>query len=227
MKQYALLLFMIASTIHADAQLPAQIMADKDAEAMFTAAVKKELKIQYPIFRVMSYSDKAGQFYTVLTESRDSIGKKKDTFSFKIKALTFQKSNNKLAPVWDVADAVLKSKGEKAIWFWSRYSSIADVTGDGIADPILVYGTSGANHFEDGRVVIAVYHNKQKFFIRHQNGTLDFERKLQIDKAYYSLPAALQNAVMQQMKNMAKRMQALFPVDWEKAMAAKKTLIKN
>jgi hypothetical protein len=227
MKQYALLLFMIAFTIHADAQLPAQIMADKDAEAMFTAAVKKELKIQYPIFRVMSYSDKAGQFYTVLTESRDSIGKKKDTFSFKIKALTFQKSNNKLAPVWDVADAVLKSKGEKAIWFWSRYSSIADVTGDGIADPILVYGTSGANHFEDGRVVIAVYHNKQKFFIRHQNGTLDFERKLQIDKAYYSLPAALQNAVMQQMKNMAKRMQALFPVDWEKAMAAKKTLIKN
>lgn len=227
MKQYTLLLFIIAFAIHADAQLPAQIMADKDAEAMFTAAVKKEFKIQYPIFRVMSYSDKAGQFYTVLTESRDSIGKKKDTFSFKIKAITFQKSNKKLAPVWDVADAVLKSKGEKAIWFWSRYSSIADVTGDGIADPILVYGTSGANHFEDGRVVIAVYHNKQKFFIRHQNGTLDFERKLQIDKAYYSLPAALQNAVMQQMKNMAKRMQALFPVEWEKAMAAKKTLIKN
>lgn len=227
MKLYTLLLFILVFSVSAQAQQPAQVMTDKEAEAIFTNTVKKDLKIVYPIFRVLSYTDKAGQFYTVLTESRDSIGKKKDTFSFKVKALTFQKLNNKLSPVWDVADAVIKKNGEKAIWFWSRYSSIADVTGDGIADPILVYGTSGANHFEDGRVVIALYYNKQKIFIRHQNGTLDFERKLQIDKAYYSLPAALQNAVLQQMKNMAKRMQALFPVDWEKAMAAKKTLVKN
>lgn len=227
MKLYALLLISIAVTVNSNAQLPAQIMAEKEVSTLFTAAVKKELKIQYPIFRVYSYADKSGTFYTVLTESRDSISKRKDTISYKIKAVTLQKSNGKLSPVWEVADAVKKEKDEQSIWFWSRYSSIADVTGDGIADPVIVYGTAGSNHFEDGRMVIAVYYNKQKIFIRHQNGTLDFERRLQVDKAFYSLPAALQKAVMQKMADMAKRMQALFPGNWEKDMKAKKTIIKS
>lgn len=227
MKLYTLLSAGIAFTVNILAQQPAQIMTDKEVNTLFTTAIKKELKIQYPVFRVYSYADKSGTFYTVLTESRDSISKKKDTISYKIKAVTLQNSNGKLSPVWEVADAVKKEKDEQSIWFWSRYSSIADVTADGVADPVIVYGTAGANHFEDGRVVIVVYYNKQKIFIRHQNGTLDFERKLQVDKAFYNLPAALQKTVTQKMADMAKRMQALFPGDWEKAMKAKKTVIKS
>ncbi len=224
MKVYFFLLgFFITGAIAA--QQPAQILTTKTADSIFTAAIKKELKIPFPIFRVYKYTNKSEQLYTVLTESRDSIGKKKDTFSFKIKAITVQRKNGKLVPVWDVADAVKKSTGEQAIWFWSRYSSIEDVTADGIADPILTFGTSGANHFEDGRVVIVTYYNGQKIFIRHKNGTLDFERKLQVDKAFYTLPVSLQNAVKQKMKDMTKRMQALFPFNWEKNMKAKKTVI--
>lgn len=220
------LFFVIAMTASAQ-QAAAQILADKEVNSIFTDAVKKKLKIPFPVFRVYGYTNKGVQFYTLLTESRDSIGKKKDTISFKIKAITVKKSANELTPVWETADAVNRPKGEQAIWFWSRYSSIEDVTGDGIADPIIAYGTAGANHFEDGRVVIVTYYNGQKIFIRHQNGTLDPERKLQVDRSFYNLPAALQAAVKQKMTGMAKRMQALFPVDWEKSMQAKKTFIKN
>ncbi len=228
MKLFTSLVVIFFIALSAKAQQPAaQILTDKEVNSIFTDVVKKKLKIQFPVFRVYGYSNKGLQFYTVLTESRDSIGKKKDTISFKIKTITVQKNATGLAPVWEVADAINKTKGEQAIWFWSRYSSMEDVTGDGIADPIITYGTAGANHFEDGRVVIVTYYNGQKIFIRHQNGTLDPERKLQVDKAFYNLPGKLQAAVKLQMTNMAKRMQALFPVDWEKSMKAKKTFIKN
>lgn len=209
------------------AQPAATILTSKKTDSIFTAAIKKQLNIQYPIFRVYSYTNKNDLYYTLLTESRDSIGKKKDTFSFKIKTFTVIQKKTGLQMVWDAADAVNKKKGEQAIWFWSRYSSITDVTGDGIADPIIVYGTAGRNHFEDGRVVIVTYYGNRKIFIRHQNGTLDNERRLTVDKEFYTLPAALQTAVVAAMKDMAKRMQALYPVNWENAMKAKKTVIAN
>ena len=209
------------------AQPAATILTGKKTDSIFTAAIKKQLNIQYPIFRVYSYTNKNDLYYTLLTESRDSIGKKKDTFSFKIKTVTVVQKKTGLQMVWDAADAVNKKKGEQAIWFWSRYSSIADVTGDGIADPVIVYGTAGQNHFEDGRVVIVTYYGSRKIYIRHQNGTLDNERRLTVDQEFYTLPATLQAAVIAEMKNMSKRMQALYPVNWENAMKAKKTVIKN
>jgi hypothetical protein len=226
MKLFATALLFVSFSSITKAQTPVTpILADNDVNTIFTPAVKKEFKILFPIFRVYSFTDKSGQYYTVLTESRDSLGKKKDTISYKIKAYTFKNNGGKLSLVWELSDA--KQKKEQAIWFWSRYCGFAPTAKDGAIDPIIIYGTSGPNDFEDGRVLIAVYHNGQKIMIHHQNGTLDHERKLQVEAAFYTLPKEIQKAVTDKMVSLSGRMQALFPVDWQKAMAAKKTLIKN
>jgi len=226
MKLIVTAFLIIALAAGTTAQTPVTpILTDKEVGAIFTPAVKKEFKIQFPIFRVYSFTDKSGQYYTVLTESRDSLGKKKDTISYKIKAHTFKNNSGKLSLVWELADAKLKK--EQAIWFWSRYCGFAPTAKDGAIDPIIIYGTAGPNDFEDGRVMIVIYHNGQKIMIRHQNGTLDPERKLQVEPAFYNLPKEIQKAVTDKMVSLSSRMQALFPVNWQKAMTAKKTIIKN
>ena len=204
------------------------ILPDQEVAQIFNAAVKTQFNLQYPIFRVYKYIDKAGMFYTVLTESRDSIGQKKDTFSFKIKAVTLKNENGKLSKTWELSDAADKTKkGEKAIWFWSKYADFKDLDNDAITDPIIVYGTEGQNHYEYGRLGIAIFYKGQKVMVRQQNGTLDIERKLQIEKPFYSLPQQVQSAVIEKMKLLAKKWQAIFPLDWEKAMAQKKTVING
>ena len=201
-------------------------MPDKEVAQIFTVAVKSQFNIQYPIFRVYKYIDKAGQFYTVLTESRDSIGSNKDTISFNVKAITLKNENGKLSKVWELSDAIDKAKkGEQAIWFWSKYIDFKDLDKDALTEAIIVYGTEGVNHFEDGRIGIAIFYKAQKIMVRQQNGTLDFERKLQVEKTFYTLPQSIQNAVIEKMKALAKKWQAIFPVGWEEAMKKKQTVI--
>ena len=218
-----LLLFLFMLPVFTTAQV---ILPEKEVAQIFTAAVKLQFNIQYPIFRVYKYIDKAGQFYTVLTESRDSIGSNKDTISHNIKAVTLKNENGKLSKAWELSDAIDKAKkGEKAIWFWSKYIDFKDLDKDAMTEAIIVYGTEGANHFEDGRIGIAIFYKGQKIMVRQQNGTLDFERKLQVEKSFYALPKPIQHAVIEKMKALAKKWQAIFPVGWEQAMAKKQTVI--
>ena len=61
-KRISILLLIISTTIQiTKAQV---IMPDKEVTQIFTAAVKSQFNLQYPIFRVYKYIDKAGQFYT-------------------------------------------------------------------------------------------------------------------------------------------------------------------
>lgn len=225
MKRLVLPLLLSLFIIPADATAQI-ILPEKEVAQIFTPAVKSQFNIQYPIFRVYKYIDKAGQFYTVLTESRDSIGSNKDTISFNVKAVTLKNENGKLSKAWELSDAIDKAKkGEQAIWFWSKYIDFKDLDKDAMAEAIIVYGTEGANHFEDGRIGIAIFYKGQKTMVRQQNGTLDFERKLQVEKKFYVLPKPIQHAVIEKMKALAKKWQAIFPVGWEQAMAKKQTVI--
>ena len=96
-----------------------------------------------------------------------------------------------------------------------------------MADPIIVYGTTAVNGYGDGRIKIIIYYKGQKVAIRHQNGTLDFERETSVDKAFYALPVLLQTAVKQKMELMIKNKQAIFPAGWQLAMKNKKTTINE
>ena len=192
-----------------------ELLTHKQIETIFTDSIKKEFKINYPIFRVYRYTDKSGNFLCVLTESNDSIVNNKDTFNRSIKAINLKINKNNFVKIWELNDNTIKSENEEnSIWFWTSYVDFKDFNNDGLVEPIIVYGTSGMNGFDDGRIKFIIFYKGQKIAIRHQNGVLDNERQTQIDKAFYSLPQKLKDDIKSKMALMKKQNKAIFTVTW-------------
>lgn len=188
---------------------------------VFNPDVRKELGIDIPIFKVMHYTDQSGEYYFVMAEkSYQKDGEKVGNKT--IKGYCFGKFGDRLIKQWSLRDLKKKDTGdvgsEQSIWFYTRFSKFEDLDGDGLVEPIIVYGTSGINGPNDGRVKILTYYKDKKYAVRHQNGILDNERNTQIDGAFYHLPDKIQQAVRKIMHEIQDSDNAIFPAGWEKAM---------
>jgi hypothetical protein len=200
------------------------ILPPRQVTELFPDSIRRSLKINFPIFRVYKYADKTGQYYCILTESRNEITAEKDTINHNIKAINMWDDNGSFSKVWEINDNIVKNDNdENNIWFWTKYADFKDYDGDGLADPIVIYGTSGSNGYDNGRIKFILYYKGQKVAIRHQNGVLDYERETQVDKAFYNLPLSLQTAIKQKMELMTKNNHAIFPAGWQAAMKNNKT----
>ena len=188
-------------------------------DAIFTETLKSEFKMEFPVYRAFSYKDKTGKYYVALSEKMDGISGD-DTLHSKIKGVSVKDVSGKLTKQWEINDF---TEGEQSIWFWSKYCSFTDIDKDGIAEPIITYGSKGDNGFDDGRIKILIFYKGEKIAIRHQNGTLDDERNTQVDPKFYTLPSVIQEKVKSQMKKMMDNNLGIFPYGWEKNMKNKKT----
>lgn len=196
------------------------ILTRAEVEKFLPENVRQKFKIDYNLFRVYTYLDKAGENWIVLTEKIDSITPTGDTLSGKIKAFRFSNGVNKFEKEWEINDTILK--GENTILFWTKYCDFKDVDGDGIIDPILVYGTRGINDLRDGRLNILFIYQDQKIAIWHQNGVLDLERNTQVDAAFYILPLSVQEYIKEIMQKIETNAHAIFPYGWKEAMNDKR-----
>jgi hypothetical protein len=209
-------------------KVTSEILAGKQVNELFPDAVRKKLGLNFPIVKVYKYADQTGQFYCILTESRNEVNGDKETLSHTIKAVNAKVENGLFAKVWEINDNVIKNDNdETSVWFWTKYIDFKDYDGDGLADPVIIYGTLASNGYEDGRIKFIIYFKGQKIAIRHQNGVLDSERETQIDSAFYDLPQSLQASIKQIMEVMTKTNQAIFPAGWRKAMKNKKTIFNG
>ena len=222
-----LLLFFAATLVFGQTKVvSSEILSQQATAKLFTDSLNKQLGITYPIRRVYKCIDKSGHFFIVLTESNDTTTADKDTLNYNIKAFNFRQDKNGLLKKWEINDFIthqanyldVKDAMETSIWFWTKYSEFADIDNDSLIDPIIVYGTGGMNYTGDGRIKILIYYKGQKVAIRHQNGTLDFERNTQVDESFYSLPTKLQEHVKQIMVTMTDNQHAIFPAGWQDAM---------
>ncbi|WP_316803687.1 M949_RS01915 family surface polysaccharide biosynthesis protein [Pedobacter nototheniae] len=207
--------------------ISSKILTDQEVSSLLPVAAREKLGISFPIFRVYGYNDRSGQYYCVLTESRDVVNRDKDAFNkvtnYKIKAINFKSENGSLTKTWEINDRINpKMHGEESIWFWTKYAQFNDYNNDGLITPIIVYGTQGMNYYDDGRVKIIIYYKGQKIAIRHQNGVLDDERDTSIDQAFYALPIKLQESIKEKMNLLVTNQHAIFPYGWQKAMQKKK-----
>ena len=130
-----------------------------------------------------------------------------------------------LTKKWEFSDVLINNPKkyieENTIQFWTKYLQLVDTDKDGLLDPVIVYGTKGANAFDDGRIKIVIFYKGQKISIHHQNGVLDYDRNTRIDKAFYTLPLQLQKQVRVSMLRMADNSNAIFPGGYEKGMNKK------
>ena len=182
--------------------------------------------LKYPIRRAYIYQDKSGPCYLILCESIDDITKD-DTLHQRIQAVVVVQNVDKTWELNDFINSNDQSNGqETSIWFWTKFCEVKDLDGDGYTDPLLVYGSSGDNGYDDGRIKIILYYKGQKIAIRHQNSTMDEGRNIQIDAAFYTLPKSIQQHIRQLMQTLSEKGFALYPHEYEKAMAQKKLLIQ-
>jgi hypothetical protein len=193
--------------------------------------VIEDFKIYMQVYKVYQIKYQGVHDYLVFCESRDEIkNNNKDTINKKIKAVLLRRGGSGIEQkVWEINDNIVASATEEtSIWFWTRYIDFQDFDNDGDVDYTLLYGTKAMNGLSDGRLKIAMVNKKgEKIFIRHQNGTLDFERETKIDKGFYSLPRTWQMAMQKRMKLIEKEERAIFPAGWEAAMKNFKTVINE
>ncbi len=198
--------------------------SEEKVEEIFTEKRRLELGIEFKIWKVYSYNDKSGKYYLVLTENKsDENEGPRDNLS--IRAFNFKIENQTWKKTFETND--FKEKYETGIWFWTRYIYTEDFDNDGFVEPILFYGTSGMNRYSDGRIKILIYFKGKKVGIRIQNGVLDDERNLRIDKEFYALPKNIQSKVVEQMNAMVTNNHSILPDGWQLKMRKKMLFIEE
>lgn len=215
--------FLAAQTVPAGSK---KLTAD-EMQKLLPDSVKRRLGIKFSTYAVFEYSDKVKKQYLVLSEKMYSTEKEK-ALNDSVQAMIVWNTKGILLPLFTVTDFITPAKNIKgftdySIWFWTKYVSLSDIDGDGMADPIIVYGTAGDNEKEDGKIKIVTCYKGKKYVIRQQNSGMDFDRNTNIDKVWYSLPAKIQSKIKSIMNAMTDNGHAIFPAGWQKAMTAKKT----
>jgi len=200
-------------------------LSDQKIAEIFTQQKKRELGIQFSIWKVYHYEDKTGNYYLVLTEDGDEKDAEKHPMNTAIKAFNFKIEGEKWAKTFETNDTKLSE--EESIWFWSRYIYVEDFDNDGIVEPIIFYGTNGYNGYSDGRAKILIYYKGKKVGIRIQNDILDDERNFSVDADFYKLPKKIQDKVFAQMHFMEENDHSLLPNGWQNKVAKKMTFIEE
>ncbi|HTI92848.1 MAG TPA: hypothetical protein VL727_19760 [Puia sp.] len=199
-------------------QPSSEILSQSQVSATINDAVRKQFDINFTIIRVYKYADRQGRYYCVLTEKFDSLAKDKegkyDTLHYAIRAIDLREDSGKLRKVWEINDHAIrdpKIEGiEQSIWFWTKYIEFTDYDGDGLIEPIIVYGSNSESDPAGGRIKFIIYYKGRKVAIRHQDSDLDEGRGTQIDKEFYTLPSKLKERVKIKMLAMNKAGQAIF-----------------
>ncbi|WP_452232039.1 M949_RS01915 family surface polysaccharide biosynthesis protein [Lacinutrix sp. MEBiC02595] len=217
-----LLLFLCKVTFAQNATVTSKQLDEKEINTIFTASIKEQLQIDYAIYRIYEFNDKAGKHFIVMTRNKIACEERAACFD-RIKASCYTYKAGVFNLQWTVKDAILPSKDEYSISHWTKYFEIADYDQDGRVDPILIYGTFAPNDAMDGRIRIRMYYQGKEIVIRHQNAISDYDRKTQVDKAFYTLPIKMQQRVKHIMEQITENDHGLFPSGWEKAMEHKKT----
>jgi hypothetical protein len=122
--------------------------------------------------------------------------------------------SGKLRKVWEINDHAIhdpKIEGvEQSISFWTKYIEFTDFDGDGLIEPIIVYGSKSDSDLASGRIKFIIYYKGKKVAIPHQDSDLDEGRSTQIDKEFYTLPPKLKESVKNKVLAMNKAGQAIF-----------------
>lgn len=221
MKKIFVALFTLFTAHVVNAQT--RILTKPEVDKLFPESVQQQLDLRFPIRVVYNYTDKTGTYYMPFCEKVDGI-KEKDTAHAKIRAVNFKYEQGGFVKQWEMNDLVVKDMEEESIWFFTKYTAVKDLDGDGVMDPVVVYGSSAMNGIGDGRMKILIYYKGKKVAVRHQNSEMDEGRHTEVDKEFYGLPEKVQVFVRGLMKRIAEDDNSLFQHDWEQKMIQKKQM---
>ncbi|WP_299184404.1 M949_RS01915 family surface polysaccharide biosynthesis protein [uncultured Aquimarina sp.] len=213
------------TTIPVDTAL-ARKLTKKEMNAVFSNRRQIQLGLSYPLYQAYNYKDDSGEYYLLLTDHKKIINEEKDTLYDNIYGVNLRVEKNQFKKRSTIKGEIDKD-WEASVGFWNQYSRLSDFDGDGVIDPIIVYGTITPSKYEDGRVRIIAYNKKSRVTIKHQNSEIPDGRTTKINKKFYNFPPQIQEAVKTIMKSMIENGHAVFADDWEKKMANNAIRLEN
>ena len=179
------------------------------------------LEIYYPRIKQIDYFIEGNPFTLLLTQNNDDVRKTGNVTDYHshIVAFGLNLSQDTILKVWQMQDMLKKQKDnnelENNIYWIKKYCEALDVNGDKNDEVFLVYASEGNNNISDGRLNIMTYFNDKKHFIRHQNGVLDFQRNMQVDKSIYKLPIEIQAKLKAILTDISNEDIAILPYGWQ------------
>ena len=223
MRKLLLLSFFFSLVAYSQEVSSPQLLKEEQVQQLFPTKVKKKLGVEYPIFRVYTYSDKEGKHFWVFTENKLYENSKRGTLNYKknsegeiindkIKAFHLLEKGNTFQVVKILYDYRPQWEGwEFSIWFWTKFASFLDLDNDGYVDPIIVYGAAPTDGDPDrGKVKILAYYKGEKIGIRHQDDPDEDFRETQIDPAYYTLPQPIRQKIFDTVNRLQENQLTLF-----------------
>lgn len=223
MKWITITLFALIVCINGHSQ--GRVLTKPEVDQLFPERVQQQLGLKFPIRLVYNYTDYTGTYYMPLCEDFDGV-KDDDSTHWKIKAQQLKYEDGQFVKQWEMNDFILTAQMEENIWFFTKYTTLKDLDGDGIVDPVMIYGSAGQNGQSDGRLKILVYYKGKKVAVRHQNSEFDGSRTTEIDKEFYELPEKVQSFVKGLMKRLADDNNAIFATGWVQKMSKKATYLQ-
>ena len=172
------------------------------------AEALKKAGFELPVFRRYCYSDKAGSHVLLLGEKQD-LPFPEEKLSSAIQAALYKvgADGGSLTPEWSIRD--FAGKEEAGLNFRSKLIELADIDGDGLVDPVLVYRffePDGADRIVNddfvGRIKIVAFHQGRKATIHAITGNLDGDRKTTANANYFALPKPVQQHLVKKMAAM-------------------------
>lgn len=228
MRMFLISLLLIASYFcKCDAQTTAKEFAISDS-------VKQILEIYYPTAFILPYIQGKDKYQLLFTHNFDDAhnsGEKNKHHSHLV-AFNLKMAGESITKVWRMEDYIsdqVDNPGnlETEIYWLQQYCSTTDIDGDGIVEPVVCYASEGNNGIDDGRLKIIIWYKGEKIGIRHQNGVLDFQRNIKVDKKFYKLPSSIKEHVYALMADIEKNNRAIFPYGWKEKMEKGVSVIKE
>jgi hypothetical protein len=195
----------------------------------FHDTILQKAEVFYPIFQSYDYKENNENVAIILTQNSDKDPNANSNSSH-IVAHKLIKTSNTLTSIWRYDDQIkpLADGGrEKTIHWLGHYSKSEDADQDGNQEQYLTYVTEGNNNNSDGRLVLMINYQDKKIFIKHQNGVLDFQRKMKVEPAFYKLPLKVKNTAISILKEIEKDEVAILPFSWEQQMSNEILIIKE
>lgn len=183
------------------------------------------MHIKWPVFRAYAFNDEAGDHLLILTEK--PLLNSPNNHNDSIQAFCLKHLPTGHIVEWQLLDYLAPTQNvhdtEFSTWFWTKYLRLADWDGDGLVEPLIVYGTAGINGMADGRLKLMLYYKGKKYAIRHQNSPLDGLRSTRVDKDFYALPTSIRAQVTEIMELITANGHGIFPHGWQEQMQAGET----
>ena len=193
----------------------------REAKDILSDSLKTVYNLKEPQIKIYAYSDKSGNYLTILNEQKGiyTLGKN-DTTNVKATAVNLKSESGKLSKTWTLEKEVLPDfvVGVQDIHFLNEQLEFSDLNNDSLVEPILVYQT-----FTE-RTLSIIYKN-QIVSIAHQFKGYDFNT-LNIDTAFYALPSEIIIYLQSKLHLLELSTQNALPKGWEKGMKKQKTLIR-